>query len=36
MIFKSAARAMIRLARAWLAEEEPLVENNHNYGDPHF
>jgi hypothetical protein len=36
MIFKSAARTVIRLAREWLAEEEPLVENNYNYGDPPF
>lgn len=36
MIFKHAARTVIRLARAWLAEEASVVENSYNYGDPPF
>jgi hypothetical protein len=36
MIFKNAARTVIRLVRAWLAEEVSVVENSYDYGDPPF
>ena len=36
MIVKRAARTFIRLARAWLGEEAPVVEVSYNYGDPPF